>query len=171
MIFSYNHAQQYTKMKKKAQLKIWTTIAILIVFFVILMFGFIFYTQVEKISFERTQREAEARRSIDVAQVLTNLPELQCSVGAVERGICFDYYKLEVAEESINDEWLYYYGMFGYSDIEVKDLSGSGKNFTLYENQGDKTSYTTGFIPISIYDPIERLFSFGVIKVKSYYGQ
>ncbi len=157
---------------RKAQVKLWTTIAILVVFFVILMFGFIFYTQVERISLERSQKEAEARRSIAIAQVVTNLPELQCSLGAVEKGICFDLYKILAFEDVHENYWIYYYDMFGYANISVKQINLNDDTetvYSLYENIGDKQSFTTGFIPISIYDPINKTFSFGYVEVKNYY--
>jgi len=150
-----------------------TTIAVLIVFFIILMFGFIFYTQVERISFERSQTEAEARRSIAVAQVVVNLPELQCSLAAgVEKGICFDLYKILAFNETYTNYWTYYYNMFGYAEINVTQINLEDDieiNYQIYKNTGDKNSSTLGLIPISIYNPIGKNFSFGVVEVRSYY--
>jgi len=157
---------------KKAQIKMWTTIAVLIVFFIILMFGFIFYTQIERIGLEKSQREAEARRSIAVAQVVANLPELQCSLGTVEKGVCFDLYKIKAFENEYANYWTYYYNMFGYAEINVKQINLENSEETLYplyNNTGDKNSSTLGLIPISIYNPVNKEFLFGVVEVKSYY--
>ncbi len=153
---------------KKAQIKLWTTIAILIVFFVILMIGFIFYTQVERISLERSQTEADAARSIAVAQVVVNLPELQCSIGAVEKGICFDLYKVLVFEDISTHHWTHYYDIFGYADISVKQIEPT-QYWDLYNNPKKNASYTIGYIPISLYNATNKEFLFGYIEVKSYY--
>jgi len=158
---------------KQAQIKMWTTIAVLIVFFIILMFGFIFYTQIERIGLEKSQREAEARRSIAVAQVVANLPELQCSLGTVEKGVCFDLYKI-LAFNTVatgGDAYIHYYNMFGYANITVRQIEPAGDNITIYENIGDKKSFTAGYIPISLYNATNKgkEFSFGVVEVKSYY--
>lgn len=156
----------------KAQLKMWTTIAVLIVFFVLLMFGFIFYANVESITLDRAQKEAEARRSIAVAQVIVNLPELQCSMASgVEKGICFDLYKALAFKEKRTSYRTHYYSVFGYANITLRQIEPSGDNITLYDYTGNKKSFTKGFIPISIYNPINKTFSFGVVEVNSYYGK
>jgi len=172
MLCSCKAAQQYTKMKQ-AQIKMLTTIAVLVVFFIILMFGFIFYTQIERIGLEKSQIEAEARRSIAVAQVVSNLPELQCSIGAVEKGVCFDLYKIKAFKAVSPGYYLHYYNMFGYATIDVKLINltgGTDVTHSLYNNTGNKRSFTAGHIPISIYDATNKEFSFGVVEVNSYYG-
>ena len=163
--------QQYIKMFKKSQIQMFTTIAVLIVFFIILMFGFIFYTQVERIGLDKSQKEADARRSIAVAQIVSNLPELQCSIGAVEKGICFDLYKVLVFRYVADNNYIHYYNMFGYATINVNliNLTGTADSlYVLYNNTGNKKGFTNGYIPVSIYNATNKEFSFGVVEVKTY---
>lgn len=154
----------------KAQVKMGTTIAVLFIFFVILVFGFIFYTKIESINIARDQQVAEAQRSIQVAGSIVNLPELQCTLGGVERGVCFDIYKIKAMETLVNSHWTYYYDFFGFGNISINGIyPDDSLKFHIYENTGNRTSFTTTHIPITLYNASSREYYFGILAVSSFY--
>ena len=80
---------------KKAQVKMFETIAVLVVFFMIILFGFMFYTRVQQTTFEAETEEQIILRAIDLSQNIFFLPEIQC-IG--EHKIdCIDILKLDAA--------------------------------------------------------------------------
>lgn len=111
-------------MKRKSQIKMTETIGILFVFFFILMLGFIFYARFQQTSLQYKKEKVITQKSIEVAQFVSFLPELQCTVGTEEgviiKNACLDLLKLESARQVFTDNKLYYYDLFYYSTISVK---------------------------------------------------
>ena len=68
---------------KKSQIQIGETIAVLFVFFLLVVIGFIFYVGVIKDSIVSEKDELSQLKSIEIAQKVLYLPELQCSEGVV----------------------------------------------------------------------------------------
>lgn len=170
----FGNSKKPLAISNKAQIKLWTTISILIIFFVILMISFIFYARFEEIGIRRAAEREEALRAVRVAQVAANLPELKCLIGTVEKGACFDLYKLDASVDVMNTEFVYYYDYFGFAEITVeKIIPGSPpQSWVLYSNPGGKNSSHAAQIPVSIYDVLAEpypKFYFGVLEVRSYY--
>jgi len=165
---------------KKAQIKMGETMAILLVFFILLGLGLIFYGAVQQTSIKESGREAFQRESVKIALKTTFLPELQCSKKNFATENCMDLYKLAALSSVINpgspnydpDLFLFYQRDFGDSVITVQEIFPSlGETYTLYKNEPpnieDYDSIPT-FIPISIRNPTKSLGSqyvFGVLNV------
>ena len=64
---------------RKGQVKMGETIAILFIFFVLIIFGLVFYFQWQKSSFEGQKLEVFSDESISRSLVVSFLPELVCS--------------------------------------------------------------------------------------------
>ena len=95
------HVHQYTKMKK-AQIQIMETIAVIFVFFILVMIGFMFYARIAKTNIQSEIESISELKSIEIAQRVMFLPELQCSEGVVsEIKNCFDILKLKAANDII----------------------------------------------------------------------
>jgi hypothetical protein len=156
-------------MNKKAQIKMFETIAILVVFFMIIMFGFMFYTRVQKGSFEAEIEEATTLRAIETSQIITFLPELQCSRNNIAEKDCIDILKLQGAESIISANRQYYFTSFKYSNIYVQEIYPSENEFTLYDFPKEQfTDVISTQFPISLYNPITDKYSYGVLFVDIY---
>ncbi|MBR9691284.1 hypothetical protein GOV06_00700 [Candidatus Woesearchaeota archaeon] len=155
--------------KKTAQVKMFETIAVLVVFFVLIMFGFMFYTKIQKGSFEEAREENLILKAIDTSQKISFLPEFQCSRDNIQEENCIDMLKLDAAEQVINKNKLDYVETFGFSRVYIQEVYPSQDEWNLYDlpKQEDKGKISTQF-PISLYNPLTDTYSFGVLFVDNY---
>ena len=82
-------------MGKKAQIRMSESIAIMIVFFVLLVFGIVFYSQIERRNIGVAISSSQDLKAVEVAQVFSFLPEVQCTKENIVINNCFDLMKLE----------------------------------------------------------------------------
>jgi len=172
-IENFGRLRIFEKNSKKAQIKMFETIAILIIFFILLMFGFMFYSRVQKSSYESEIEKSVVLQAVEVSQVISLLPELQCSKGRnIPESQCIDQLKLSAATEVINQNRQDYFDLFSYSNIYIEKIYplDSGENtFILYDfpkNQ-DNGKISTQF-PISLKNPITNKYYFAVLYVDIY---
>lgn len=175
-ICSHTPVQQCTKMKtKKAQIKMFETIAVLLIFFVLIGLGLIFYVQVYSGSIEKTGEEYFELKAIQTAQLVSFLPELQCTsptaMNIVEDN-CFDLLKVNALTEIIeNDPKLrneYYYDLFGSSKISIEQIYPSEMNWEIYNKSSNKKSKSSIKIPILLYNATSNRNNFGVLNIDVY---
>ena len=154
---------------RRAQIRMTETIAILFIFFILLIFGLVFYFQFQKSSIERQKAEILSEKSIDISLRASFLPELVCR-GTPTRKDCIDLGKLEVAQDKFSNEYLdYYFDMFGFARITVEEIYPGGENWTLYDRAlVDYTRFVSTPVPVSLYDPGEDKYSFGVLTIEVY---
>lgn len=144
------------------------TIAILFIFFIIVLFGFIFYTRIQKTTYKAEQEEAVILRAIQIAEKASFLPEIQCSFDNVPVEDCIDKYKLEALTPIIDPNKIYYYRIFGDSRITINQTYPSDTvSWTLYDRPKEGERLSTQ-IPVSIYNPATDQYTFGVIYVEVY---
>ena len=154
---------------KKSQIKLFETIAILIVFFFIVAFGLVFYSQMQSRGVKSELQERYELRSMNTAQLANYLPEIQCSSENIVVDNCFNLVKLEHFSEVASDSRLYYYNLFYSSNITVMQVYPSEKSWKLYSNvQPDWTENSKSQIPILLYDPIEKRYNTGVVLIEVY---
>ena len=155
-------------LRKKGQIQIFETIAVLIVFFILIAIGFIFYGKVVKNDIEEEADQISQLRSISVAQRAMFLPELQCSEDNVVRENCIDLLKLEASSLIIDPDNPYYFDMFGFSELNVSEIYPESRQYTIYSRK--ITDYKSKFVtnvPISVYDPATRQYHFGVLTLET----
>ena len=153
-----------------AQIQMGETISILLVFFILLILGMVFYAGVSKVVSGREKTELQELESIEVAKRFSSLPEIQCSQSNVkEMEGCIDIIKLNVSREIIRTNRLYYSSEFGYSNVTVSEIyPDNTKSWTLYNNiLPDKSSYRTD-VPVSLFDPVSGKRSFGILTIITY---
>src|SRR3989344_4995271 len=109
---------------KKSQIQIFETIAVLVVFFILLGLGFIFYVKIIKSNVESDAAEISQSKSISIAQRVMFLPEIQCSEDNIPKEDCIDTLKLDSAISIISrpENSIYYYDLFEFSDISIKEV-------------------------------------------------
>ena len=122
-----------------------------------------------KTSFETKYEESLQLKAVKIAQLVTFLPEIQCTEDNIRKENCIDIKKLEATKEIMKEEELNYFDMFGFSKITLKQIFPSFEEWELYNKALSKFStkfYT--FIPVSLYNPISRLYSYGILSVEVY---
>ena len=154
---------------KKSQIQIGETIAVLFVFFILIVIGFVFYISIVKSNVESEGEELSQLASIQVVQKVTSMPELQCSQDVVkEEPNCIDVLKLGAAKKVISENPAYYFDLFGFGEINVKDIYPNPDSplVNIYSNnvQDYKNKFVTNF-PVSLYDPIEKTSKFGILTI------
>jgi type II secretory pathway pseudopilin PulG len=148
---------------KKAQVMTMETIAVLLVFFIIFAFVLIFYMGFQSGQTELKRAELSEQQAVQMAQIVANMPELECTGGGIETGVdCFDIYKIEamsaVLKENEDLRLGIYQERFGSSEIKFKDIynlgHNTGRNWTVYskkpENFRNQYSFQT---LVSLNDP------------------
>jgi hypothetical protein len=109
---------------KYGQAKMTETIAVLFIFFVLLMMGIVFYYKYQQVSFKEEEQKLLANRAMESTLTALFLPELQCTRGDAEaEDNCIDKLKLEnfndVVRSHLND---YYFSMFSFAKITVFEV-------------------------------------------------
>lgn len=171
---------KYPKMKKddktkrfgnRAQVQMGETIAIMFIFFILLIIGAVFYMNLQRTTISRDIQAAYELRAVEISQTISFLPEAQCSESNVIKASCFDLYKLiGLSKVTQTAQGLNLYSReFGTTTIEVMVIYPSESNFTLYDNRkAEFTSAPVTNIPIMLYNTTSDKYYFGVLKVTTY---
>lgn len=154
---------------KKAQIQIGETIAVLFVFFILIIVGFMFYVKVIKGNLEIEKDELSQLRSIGIAQRVMFLPEIQCSEDSIIIDNCIDVLKLDSAQKIMKDNEIYYYDLLEFNDINIIQIYPNGPTWNLYSRKIDdfRAKFVTN-VPISLYDPVARKRGFGVLTIETF---
>ena len=158
---------------KKSQIKMFETIAVLLIFFVLIGLGLIFYGRIQAGSFQETQEENFELKAIQTAQLVSFLPELQCSSNNIIVDDCFDILKVEALsdyiEQNPNIRDTYYYDTFGFSSITIEQIYPFVVSWSIYERTTERTKAKSSImIPVSLYNASSRAYNFGILTVAVY---
>ena len=153
--------------KKNAQIQMMETIAVLFIFFILVVMGFVFYAKILKGNLEEQKEESIQLNAIKVAQRASSLPELQCSEDNIVSDNCIDILKLEAASGIMRQHDVYYYDRLLFSKVTVNEIYPGSNEWELYSRPLDEFSNKiTTSIPISLFNPIENKNSFGIMTVE-----
>ena len=157
----------HTKMKK-AQIQIGETIAVLFVFFILIIIGFMFYVKIIKSNIELETEELSQLRSVGISQKITFLPEVQCSEDNIIIDNCIDILKLDSAQSIMKKNEIYYYDLLEFSDVSISQIYPNEAKWNLYSRKiEDFNSKFVTNVPISLYDPATRKHGFGVLTIET----
>lgn len=165
------------KKSRKAQIKMFETVGILVVFFVLLAIAGVIYFKVQSSNFQKEKIRVSHIRTFAITQKATFLPELDCNFLSVQTENCFDTEKLiafkKYLEDSNNKE--IYAPYFGMSKIAVKKIwalpSFTFQDTVLYERKPSSEKLfakLTTYNPVLLYDPKTKVYSFGVVEAEYY---
>lgn len=167
--------------KRKAQMKMAENIGILVIFFILVVIGIVFYARVqtEGVKFEVVEKRGQD--ALVTSQRIVNLPEIQCSdpvESEAGRQDCIDLYKLasftdgsmfksDIGDENFNS---YYFDIFGYSSVTVKEVyPNSGREWEIYVNKPEVIqSRLPTPVPILLFDEVQDRYSFALLVVEVY---
>lgn len=158
--------------RRRAQIRMAETIAVLTIFFFLLVFGFGFYMKLTKDWVERQSDKNVNLRALQISQKAAYMPEFQCSIQNIQDDNCFDILKVRIFGSRINesDELKErYFEELGFSKLVLEQIYPKNPpddewvlyNRLLNESQGTITS----IIPVSIYDGEERQYSIGILHI------
>ncbi len=150
------------------------TIAVLVVFFFILVFGVSFYFVLQRSSLSRQMERNAQLVSIQISQKISDLPELDCALAGIQIDNCVDKVKLEKLNQALEDDAkkLYYFNVLGYSEVVLNIIYTSysaEEQYEIYERTPN--SFFSAYknqIPVLLYDPVENKFAFGALEVTTY---
>lgn len=154
--------------QNKSQIQIGETIAVLFVFFILIIIGFIFYVNVIKGNIELEKEELSQLRAIGIAQRIMFLPEVQCSEDNIIIDDCIDILKLNAAQQLMKENEIYYYDLLEFSEVTISQIYPPTAKWTLYyrKTQDYKNSFVTN-MPVSLFDPTVRRYRFGLLTIET----
>ena len=159
-------------MKSKAQIKMTENVLILFMFFILLGLGLIFYSNVQKESIRKVQEQNFELKTIETAQRVSFLPELQCSTDNIMTDNCFDIFKVEALSLALNepDNRQLYFPSFGNSKITLKQIyPPPSQEYVIYEKTPPNITDNVSIqLPVSILNASSQpqTYAFGIIEVR-----
>ncbi len=160
---------------KKAQIHLSETVAVLFIFFVLLLFGLLFYYKYTQIAIKEEQEELLGKRAIETSLKTLFLPELICSQAEAETiDNCFDLQKLYSAQPLFEREKNYYFDLFGYAKLSVHIIypEGFDEDIVLYENtKPDWKQREVSYFVVALRDEFtqsEDSYDFGYLQIEVY---
>ena len=153
---------------KRSQIQIGETIAVLFVFFILIIMGFMFYVRVIKSNIDTEKEELSQLRSVGISQRVMFLPEVQCSEDNIVIDNCIDILKLDSAQSAIKENEIYYYDLLEFSDVTISQIYPNEAKWNLYSRKTEdfKSKFVTN-VPISLYDPATRKHGFGILTIET----
>jgi len=157
---------------RRAQVKMFETIGVLIVFILIFAIGLRVYGRVQEQSFMDAKNKFEQFDAIKMSSIVSHLPELVCTARNVQEGACIDLQKALAFEYLMDDVGFQgkYFDIFGQGLIFIDPIDARyPNNITLY-NQTPPGSYDVLNTPhpITLYNASDREHIFAVLYVKKY---
>ena len=154
---------------KRAQMKMFETIGVLIVFMIIFSIGISFYGRVQEQSFLDAQAKFSEFDSIKMSVVAMHLPELSCTLRDVVGSSCIDLDKARFFEAHSSDIRAHYVTLFGQGRIWIEQFYPSEMTFELY-NLTPSSDYALLLTPhpIVIYNSTTRSYGLGTLYVEKY---
>ncbi|VVB81975.1 Uncharacterised protein [uncultured archaeon] len=157
---------------RRAQIKMFETIAVLIVFFFLLFTGSIFYFGAQKSALQKEKVKASEQYALQIVLKALYMPELDWSFLVTQKDNCIDKIKLSklagliTADEKAQTD---YYSEFGYATITVNEAYPDKTKTQLYNKLTNEfTGNITTQSPILLYDAVQDSYAFGIIEVNVY---
>jgi len=151
------------------------TIAILVIFFFLLVFGLSFYMNFFKRSVANKAHDFFELEAIETIQKVVFLPELQCTDMDIQIDSCFDVYKIQAFKKIIDysrvfdpnaEIWLEYTTILGHSRLTVTPIYPEGSPIMIYNNTYSDYQYRPVVnIPISLYNATSDTYALGVLEL------
>src|SRR3989338_9003607 len=168
---------------RKSQLKIGETIFVLMIFFILVTIGAVFYVKIQSISAGDEQKKQLELHTLKIAQQVKSLPELVCTQAAIEEFDCIDKLKFEAFKNRLETQDTpsnknfkkYYDSIFLNVKISIKEVYPTytpppenaeevdvtiEQKDNLFDNMlKHAKSSNSMFLPITFYDPITNQYS------------
>ncbi|MBU0665815.1 MAG: hypothetical protein ABIC91_01360 [Nanoarchaeota archaeon] len=165
--------------RKKAQVQMGESFAIIIIVIIMIVLGLIFYSKIKSEDISKKELLFDELSMVELAQIAGALPEIHCSSADVSDSNCIDLLKINALEEIITSSsasggdktaFYYYREIFGRGKIMIREigLDGTINEWILYKTDNESLSQNTIFSPVSIYNPSTNTKSFGMLIITKY---
>ena len=162
--------------RKKGQARLSESVAVLFIFFVLVLFGIIFYYKYSQISFTEEEERLVDERAIDMTLRTLFLPELMCTRGKAEpEDNCVDMMKVRhvngTFQKHIED---YYFNLFGYAKISIHEVYPGNEEWVVYDLSKVKNplDYRPTYFVVTLKDEASNIidadYRFGYLEVGIY---
>ena len=156
---------------KKSQMKIGETILVLMIFFILITLGAVFYVKIESYSSISDRQQKLDQHTIKIAQQIKQMPELVCTQSAIEQFDCIDFLKLQEFSNLNNLNSPAFTQIYQQKFLNVKasiiQTFPSSQSFQLFDNLLTNTKSTNKlFLPITLHNDIDNTNTFGYIEVE-----
>lgn len=168
-------------MRRKAQIQMNETLFVVFFILIIIILGFVVYSKFQETKIKEQQKAFKNLRVIEMAHRLSSWPELECSVGGVTEFVCLDIPKLmifrnfiETSKQEDTYAFNYYFNLLGDSKIIVTEVyprqgfPPSNRFWELYDNPGRTKVIDRIPVPVNLYDPFTKTYSFGIMELFVY---
>ncbi len=163
--------------RKRGQVKFGENIAIMLVFFILLAMGLLFYGAWQRGTIKESIQEQFVKEAIRIALTVSYLPEVVCSQDNYIVENCFDEYKVFALArliETDEEAFLEYESLFHDSRVTIEKIFPPDEReiIYLYGNSPADDDYTEvipTFVPVTLKDPTKRLDqgnSIAILKVE-----
>lgn len=156
---------------RKAQLKTGETIIVLIIFFILLAGGLVFYAKIQLFTGKQEAEKVQELDAIAVEQRIRHLAEISCRTDATVVFDCYDLSKIEALQETIAENSLYYSSIiFRNAGVTVTSVYPTSEEVVLYAYPyaAESTGAQPFRTPVTLYDPLTDSYSFGYITIEVY---
>src|SRR3989344_9323910 len=152
---------------KKAQVQMMETIIVLFVFFILIAFGFVFYSRYQRSSILEQEEQLTQQGAIEIAQRASSLPELQCSEDNVVKENCIDKFKISALSSVASTNTIFYYDLFGFSTIKIEKIYPlPAVESMIYNNRPTAfKDILSSRIPVSINNPLNNHRELGILTI------
>jgi hypothetical protein len=160
---------------KKAQIRIFESIAVLVIFIIFVAIGLRFYTTAQMNDLRKVAAEFSELDAVKVTLLLSHMPELACSFEGRPDSSCMDLEKINAMKYLLNNTpWVFehYLPIIGLSDVIVTELYPATDTIMLHNASIQNTSLriarvTSLTIPKNIQDPETGYKKIGTFTVKT----
>jgi ribosomal protein L7/L12 len=167
--------------RRKGQVQLGETTAVIIIVIILLVIGIVFWNNVNSSDIKSMQSQSQELSVIEIANIVSELPELKCYDSGVNKYNCIDWYKVKAMSESINNTedksvLEYYNNYFKNSKIMIIKIYPEEGNITLYDAKLNNSSKKLINIPVNIRDyksadgRLVKETVYGMIIVEGYYN-
>ncbi|MFT7615360.1 MAG: hypothetical protein ACI8Y7_000166 [Candidatus Woesearchaeota archaeon] len=157
--------------RKKAQMKMFESIAVLIVFFFLVAFGIGFYGNYQSVQLDKLEKQFHKLDTIKLSNLIIHSTHLRCSISGTDRGSCVDVYKLKaIIDPAINQDFQQFFAdEFDSAEIWIEQLYPVKQRFVIYNNTpAVEVRSTLVPIPVRVFEDIEDTSNFGILMVRVY---
>jgi hypothetical protein len=145
-------------------------VIVLVIFFFILGAGAVFFTQFVADKTTEELNTVQELNLIETAKIVSNLPELHCSQRGDEDFTCIDYYRAQSFARNIEAHPQQYGSVFPNYRADLQCIypcptEAELDTFTLFDNIGEGKNTEQFVIPVLIYEPIHRAYSYGELTI------
>ena len=165
------YAPKIFAFRARAQIKMFETIAVMVVFFFLIAFGLTFYFVIAKASAQKDHQRTLQLQTIQTAQKISTIPEFDCVKVGVQIENCFDEIKVAKFSERIRADPEMkeaYFDIFGFVDVKLNKIFPNERQYDIYSKTRPDAGYDITMLPVLVYEPVQDSFGFGVLEVKFY---